>query len=584
MSNPAVAKWLEEIAVAKAKAQAKEQQQQQQHQQTREKSTTSIDKVKEQQQRQQEITMTTTALAAASGTRYGIIASYSLRTRKKQLRLVLPPEPRKPGPGECCGNDCEPCVNTIYWEDLAAHRERCRRLQETYESECRALLESEGHVDESSRLKEEEEVEEDADGAGDEDDGTGLSIRSFRPFKVLRKRYLSENTMLVVCDLPYRHDDDSSSTNLKDHDRTRRKGKTRMSTMFHLLIRFQQPDGQFLTKAFTPVDLSRLYAQQQQYQQKATEEAMIVGLEGFEDRMAFLVKLYPSPHATSDMFRALEVYNTNIGSSGSDEERKGVLFLRGPIQTSRDRQRNHQLSDNTTTKDAIEPEPAVVAMNQDTPLSGTKPSSSSNKNRIVMVAAGSGITPMYQILRALHDQQHPTQQHLYEARVGQFWEADEVDLIYCNRTTDDIWLRQELQQIGSSRRLNEEEGGGEDEEMVITDMTAGMTFGDGVLKDRSTSSSSSMMTRTIVRVQHVLSSSPITANQATLLHHPHHRFHTGRRITLDLLRSTLQQSQDQDEHLQILVCGPPLFNKDVSSMLNQLGYTDSDTCKIHILE
>ncbi|KAG0291935.1 hypothetical protein BGZ96_004680 [Linnemannia gamsii] len=207
MSNPAVAKWLEEIAAAKAKAQAKEQQQQQQ-QKRQEPTSVPTDRIPQQTQPQTQPQKIPTSSAALQ---YGIITSYNLRTRKKQLRLVLPPEPRKPGPGECCGNDCEPCVNTIYWEDMAAHRERCRKMQLQYEDECRALLEtSEGSGVESRSIVgggvRKVEVEEDREEEGeedDDDDGKGLSIRSYRPFKVLQKRYLSENTLLVVCDLPY---------------------------------------------------------------------------------------------------------------------------------------------------------------------------------------------------------------------------------------------------------------------------------------------------------------------------------------------------------------------------------------------
>ncbi|KAF9146585.1 hypothetical protein BG015_011558 [Linnemannia schmuckeri] len=562
MSNSAVAKWLEEIAAAKAKkAQAKEQQQQnqQQQQQQQEQFTTPTEGLQQQSQQ----------IATAQ---YGIIPSYNLQTRKKQLCLVLPPEPRKPEPGECCGNDCEPCVNTIYWEDLVAHRERCRKLQMQFEDACRVLEDSEnrglesgsgvgGSVGKMEEGGEEERGEE--EGEGEElEDKVELNIRSYRPFKVLQKRYLSENTLLVVCDLPYYS---SSKKKMDPH-----------IIMFHLLIRFQQPDGQYLTKAFTPVDISRLHKatwRSVQGQSNTSGDLGAVDGQGFEDRMAFLVKLYPSPHATSDMFRALEVYTESGGIGGDDvtngdnsRNRKGVLFLRGPIQTGRDRQRNQQQQIN----------------NLATGLSQRK--------RIVMIAAGSGITPMYQVLRALHSQQHH-QQHQYTPGVEQeerkkedvrFWEANEVDLVYCNRTTEDIWLRQELQSIGVSR--TEEEGEGAKDQKSE----------EGIL-EKAAELSLSLVRRTTVRIQHVLSSastfsSPSSVKQVPPIQGGSHQFHTGR-ISLDLLRNTLQQGQDSHDHLrdnkeqlQILVCGPPLFNKDVSAMLTLLNYHDSDTCEIHILE
>ncbi|KAG0363103.1 hypothetical protein BGX24_004985 [Mortierella sp. AD032] len=332
MSNPAVTKWLEEIAAAKAKAQAREQQQQQQQSITPSSISSNLKEQNPQQPAPPRTTTTTTSgtsAATTTATQYGIIPSYNLRTRKKQLRLVLPPEPRKPGPGECCGNDCEPCVNTIYWEDMEAHRDKCKRLQRQFEDECQAL-ESEGSRDgkeagdgaDSRKNSKEEEGEVLETGGQEEVDDTGLSIRSYRPFKVLRKEYLSENTLLVVCDLPYVTKKDPRST------------RTKLETMFHLLIRFQQQaDGQFLTRAFTPVDLSKVHTRKVEDAQGGSgcdgESSSVGGFKyrtveevgyGFEDRMAFLVKLYPSPHATSDMFRTLEVYTENNDNSSSTSD------------------------------------------------------------------------------------------------------------------------------------------------------------------------------------------------------------------------------------------------------------------------
>ncbi|KAF9906174.1 hypothetical protein EC991_000886 [Linnemannia zychae] len=332
MSNPAVAKWLEEIAAIKAKAQAKEQQQQQEQKQKQEQQQHSIESNKERQDRnpQQPSSSIGKTTATATTAQYGIIPSFNLRTRKKQLRLVLPPEPRKPGPGECCGNDCEPCVNTIYWEDLEAHRNKYRELQRQFEEECRHL-ESEESVSTDKAVigtdgHRELQVNEEEDVEGEGDDGAEMSIRSYRPFVVLLKEYLSENTLLVVCDLPY------SSQKKKRRNSRPSRTRTNQETMFHVLIRFQQQeDGQFLTRAFTPIDLSRIHTPKVEAKvargaSGRGSSSVGEGLKyrtveeigrGFEDRMAFLVKLYPSPHATSDMFRALEVCKHYTRGSGS---------------------------------------------------------------------------------------------------------------------------------------------------------------------------------------------------------------------------------------------------------------------------
>ncbi|KAF9931976.1 hypothetical protein FBU30_009155 [Linnemannia zychae] len=608
MSNSAVAKWLEEIAAAKAKAQAKEQEQQQQQQQQTKPINISTDREESQSQPRSPLAITTKTVS----TKYGIITSYNLRTRKKQLRLILPPEPRKPEPEECCGNDCDPCVNTIYWKDLEAHREKCKSLQHEYEIACRMLEDNESDSSQLTQKVEDmkmgqylEEIQEDSE---------GLSIRSYRAFKVLEKRYLTENTLLIICDLPY------PKVKTNSHG-IRADGMT----MFHLLIRFQLADEQFLTKAFTPVDLSRYVthgASRDEINQgngdhdtsgglskratsTTTRAAKIEVKQEFQDRMAFLVKLYSPPHTTSDMFRALDIFHDdNISSNNSNDRsidydnnnRKDVLFLRGPIQTYRDRQKNRR----RLSRSDVDP---------------TRETKKPDHNRIVMIAAGSGITPMYQVLRALHDQ-HQMQQSLSlgESEVLRSLEVDEIDLVYCNKTISDIWLRHELQSFESIRQ---EELLEEQLESMVSEMTAGLSF----------------VKRPSVRIQHVLSSTgpsppfssqPLTVSCSDSDNYTLNKYYAGR-ITIQLLRNILHRShrpvipsvsstvalstvtqrtntttakvavtesidQPQDrprynnEHLQILICGPPLFNRDVSGMLAQLGYMDSETCEIHILE
>ncbi|KAF9997402.1 Cytochrome b5 reductase 4 [Entomortierella chlamydospora] len=547
MSNPAITKWLEEIAAAKAKAEAK----------AKPITDTHIDSAVKTQQVQdfasqgKEHTTTSSGAAAAatsstlskSRPSYGIITSYNLETRKKQLRLVLPPEPVKPGPGECCGNDCDPCVNTLYWQDLAAYKDRVKKLEGEYEAACRALESELAGAISSMTLESADKTTTDGlDKEDEEEDETGLSIRSYRPFKVIKKRYLTETTLLVICDLPYPKPTSVVTTITSRHD------DYIGVNMFHVLIRFKN-DGQFLTKAFTPVDFSNIPVRRNNRSGAVIEAVEHESDGSMKGKMAFLIKLYPTPHVTSEMFRRLKEYDDVGGGLDSSQDRNGeglgVLYLRGPIQTSRDRLKNKEL----------------VA-----PISTTAiPKLQQKSERIVMIAAGSGITPMYQVLRALH---------LQEQKDTEEVATRELDLVYCNRTSSEIWLHQEIKEICSRNRL------------------------DGLATLRSRK----------VRVQHVLSSEDSHKHGDMRHHHDRHDarsnehdlVHTGGRISLKLLQDTLERNFDDQcdgsftgtataelpntEHLKILICGPPSFNSDVSEMLTKLGYTNSEDCEIHILE
>ncbi|KAG0056306.1 NADH-cytochrome b5 reductase-like [Gryganskiella cystojenkinii] len=522
MTNPAVAKWLEEIAQAKAKAQAKAA------------TTASLTpgvtalSISATADSSSSTTSSTSSSVTAATKSYGIISSFSLKTRKKQLRLVLPPPPIKPGPGECCGNDCDPCVNTLYQQDLAEHQEIVRKLKIEFEQAC---LDLERGLDSDSITVPQDDSASLPREIGSEDE-SGLSIRSYRPFNILRKEYLAENTLLIVCDAPH----------TINHTKNR-AGKPReadpIGCMFHVLIRFKVPEKEeYFTKAFTPVDLSSFH------DSKVSN--------GDQNKLTFLIKLYPTPHQTSDMFRGLHVGTVLDVNKGDD---RGVLYLRGPIQTSR-----ATVKDQVSRPSAIDSAADIDGNVAASAVSSVKDrdgvfSKSKNDNRIVMIAAGSGITPMYQLLRAIRD---------HEDDYVQALSSQEIDLIYCNRTKHDIWLRQELRQLKASTAF-------------------------------------SKSTRT-VRVRHVLSSTskapqelpdPTTSND-----YEEERMHSGR-ITLSLLRETLEHNMsaqgtvvDRETDippLQILICGPPSFNKDVSEMLTQLGYSSLSLsppkrCDIHILE
>ena len=229
---------------------------------------------------------------------------------------------------------------------------------------------------------------------------------------------------------------------------------------------------------------------------------------------------------------------------GSGDNDRSVLYLRGPIHTSR-----------TPCKDAF--------VGRILPVDTAREPRAKN-HRIVMIAAGSGITPMYQLLQHLHRDEMQASRHEGSSQ--------EVDLIYCNRSKNDIWLRQELQQL------------------------------ETIAHQEAPDNKVESWRRRTVRIQHVLSSSlsdrqalkPVREKEIEE-ESEEGRFHSGR-ITLALLRDTLQHSlqkdtvEAEDHILRILICGPPSFNTDVSRMLLQLGYSPSSSssltnrCEIHILE
>ncbi|KAF8972415.1 hypothetical protein BGZ46_010085 [Entomortierella lignicola] len=550
MSNPAVTQWLQEIAAAKAKAEARAKLANGGDSVNHQKSPSKAQDSNSQEKGQKSTTdsdhpsSTHNAVNPKPQVNYGIITSYNLKTRKKQLKLILPPEPIKPGPGECCGNDCDPCVNTIYWQDLAAHKDQVRSLEEEYKTACLKLetgLDEADSLTNVKNIQNEAANEEDGNGDGDE---SGLSIRSYRPFKIIKKRYLSETTLLVICDLPYpKHRSTTVATSpSKQEDYLE-------TSMFHILIRFKRGDH-FLTKAFTPVDFSKLSVNK-----KVRSEAIVEAVEhesegSMNEKMAFLVKLYPSPHVTSDMFRSLMEYQDVDekleGNQNTDGDEPGFLYLRGPIQTSRDRLKNRELSSHANAMAISRPQ--------------------ARNERIVMIAAGSGITPMYQVLRRLHLQQQEDQEE---------GSIKELDLVYCNRMSSEIWLHQELKEICLHNNISRS-----DDPLVA----------DGSILPRAGANRAKTIK---VRVQHILSNDTSHKSNGTQDHHE--RFHIGDRISPQLLKDILQhrfneegsstsESSSYSEHLRVLICGPPSFNADVSEMLAQLGYTDSERCEIHILE
>lgn len=272
MSNPAVLAWLQEIAAAKSAATTKQQLQ------PNGASTAPPETAASPTTAETPTTCPSSSLSPGTDSpkhpksaiptassvrpRYGIFVNrHSLQTRQPiEYSLVLPPAPQKPDPGECCGNDCVPCINTLYWEDVEAHRQIVARLQKDFER-VKQQLHQESNAADGSRgagatielvqegqyqvlaataaasatvhpamgrkdgedgdqessettadlVKRIEEglhlVQGSAGGQGgnndndDDDDEQGLSIRAYRPFRILEKRYVSHDTLRIVCDV-----------------------------------------------------------------------------------------------------------------------------------------------------------------------------------------------------------------------------------------------------------------------------------------------------------------------------------------------------------------------------------------------
>ncbi|KAI8349307.1 hypothetical protein B0O80DRAFT_460313, partial [Mortierella sp. GBAus27b] len=370
------------------------------------------------------------------------------------------------------------------------------------------------------------------------------------------------------------------------------------NAMFHILIRFKCRDQQYVTKAFTPVDLSFRSSHRLRTNAKRTlEQDSRNGVLG--DKMAFLVKLYPSPHPTSDMFRQLQEYSHQDNTETrdiSEGQEQGVLYLRGPIQTAKDMQQNR---DRVLKRLDEELDESTLDNSHREHL---RESRKWNKERIFMIAAGSGITPMYQVLRAVHQQQQHQLQHQQQDEqhhrhtVSGDSIAKELDLIYCNRDSSEIWLRQELQEICLPSHTPHYYDNDRSSAVLASSNADNTRDADDTMSASgkgSESAAEQTLTRKVL-IHHVLSSC-IDQDQDPSPEdiHPHERIHVGSRITLDLLQKTLQGNMMSDtehtslpkegEYLRILVCGPPSFNTDVSKMLDQLGCAASDQCEIHVL-
>ncbi|KAG0233914.1 hypothetical protein BGW41_001355 [Actinomortierella wolfii] len=698
MSNPAVLAWLQEIAAAKSTVEAKQ--------------TSQVSHVAATPPVTTPATTTSTSTSshstqkkAPSAPRYGIFVRYPLKTRRAEYSLVLPPPPRKPEPGECCGNDCVPCINTLYWEDLEVHQQIVARLQREFEqiqqwqqqqiqdeqggSRDGALVDaslngiklvqkgqyqvlgtpldqtsskqSEGKAMEMERLAHEIpkslRIQESSLATAtataisaalkneEDDDGHGLSIRAYRPFRILEKTYVNHDTLRVVCDV-------DAPTPARD------------MVTFHVLIRFELADGRMVTKAFTPVAPTPAfyppYKNSNSLRNNHTDDALsssraVAESVGADDalvhprhrqeqhpeakvdnnyrknKLTFLIKLYPPPHETSALWRALPdvvAVESKSDRSGQVDQKEAVLYMRGPIHTG------FHLNDRVT--------------------------------HLVMIAAGSGITPMLQVLqefqrrRQLHEQRQQEQGN-HEDRMEQQQQKENkenkttdhpttIDLIFCNRTASDIWLREELvRAVTPPVSAN-----------AKRDHTSGATRRDSdqVISKKSLSSSLSTtlhapqpesvlplhtLTPTALRpipytpgkkkrddqdwtvaIHHVLSSQ--TTSDTMVVEAPEKVYHG--RLKVDFVKRVLdqtlleedgqppsmqsthaqpssllspqpiasastaiatatspqqqqqrqhqQQQQQQKERLvQILVCGPPSFNRDMQQYLDKLGYTSA---------
>ncbi|KAF9163559.1 hypothetical protein DFQ26_002408 [Actinomortierella ambigua] len=779
MTNPAVLAWLQEIAAAKSAAAAK------QASQGAAPATTPA-------------TSSTVAVHGADQTsssnnnnddplhhppprhppRYGIFEQYSLKTHGVQYTLKLPPPPRKPDPGECCGNDCVPCINTLYWEDVARHRRivarlerefkvvvewqeqeqggggageetrRVERIELVQEGQYQVLASMELVVDATKREgatgteqrqhqqqgqhsqkgstekdaedmkneieREEEEQEEEEVGEGDAK-ARGLSVRAYRPFRILEKTYVKHDTLRIVCDveapLP-----------------------TRDMATFHVLIRFKHEDGRIVTKAFTPVapnqelpSPSPLLSPSSSSSPSSSpsadspdniettstknDDAVTVGgaravvafnylptnlpsqkhyvgisttktralqtttfttttTNRYQNKLTFLIKLYPPPHETSALWRAIpdvilppplsKAAEGEVNGQGQGNEAP-VLYMRGPIHTA-----GFRLQDDVA--------------------------------HLVMIAAGSGITPMFQVLQAFQRRQWERQMEKEEKEEkeeekekeeengkekmmkdrgtgtgkgkGKGKGMDEnkdkgnksrplpvvMDLIFCNRTAEDIWLREEIvraatptQIQGRQRRRQEGDDLKDGRLTPAGSPSCSASASRGV--NGTTKPSTSWQTTEAAKdeegeedeekgrgdlrewtasIHHVLSSSTAEEAAAVVVEAPEIVYH-GRlqqNFVKQLLDRTLLLQEEGDQQqptpsstnvvssdtytynptealsnrsmttetstwtrsvdkrlVQILVCGPPSFNRDMERYLSVLGYTSATLgCEVYVFD
>lgn len=336
-----------------------------------------------------------------------------------------------------------------------------------------------------------------------------------------------------------------------------------------------------VTKAFTPV------APEQEFPDSGARAS-----RDLHNKLTFLIKLYPPPHETSILWRTLLEAPGKPGGGGEgggqgDDESRDVLYMRGPIHTG------FHLKDEVT--------------------------------HLVMIAAGSGITPMYQVLQEF---QRRRQQGWRPMAIGDDKIKKEeskvaIDLIFCNRSVSDIWLRDEIVRAvtptpSAAKGARSGKEGGECDSEVDSRVKREPALVSAPVATKGTTSKSRIVSSSAqedewtVSIRHVLSSQGpeevATTDATALVEAPETMYHG--RLQFDLVQRVLAQAHlmnDETDHMdqhtapsscspssltasqkrltQILICGPPSFNRDMEKYLSMAGYTSEiQGCEVYVFD
>ncbi|RKP10292.1 hypothetical protein THASP1DRAFT_27930 [Thamnocephalis sphaerospora] len=277
--------------------------------------------------------------------------------RDGEWHMHLPDPPARPAPDECCGGGCSPCVFDAHREALTQHEVLAARIRTEYQRR-RAKGRPSGHSGVIACDERDTEVltdmEDLCEGSGAHDQP--LCAYTFRPFRLMAKRVYTQDSWELIGKVA------SPLPSLSRKECVANAVSLGVAAGQHVLLR-GQVDGRLVTKAFTPVT-------------KLADTGTF----------RLLIKAY------KDHLMSRYVASLRVGDN---------LLLRGPVQSV-----------------------GFVEL----PADPTE--------HVWLFAAGSGITPMYQLLQ-------------YEAAkrtTGR--DADplhaRITLLYVNKSPEDVWLKEEL--------------------------------------------------------------------------------------------------------------------------------------------
>ncbi|RUP50492.1 hypothetical protein BC936DRAFT_138871 [Jimgerdemannia flammicorona] len=191
--------------------------------------------------------------------------------------------------------------------------------------------------------------------------------------------------------------------------------------------------------------------------------------------------------------------------------------------------------------------------------------------RLIMLAAGSGIAPMYQILMKLRDHRSD--------------DMTRLDLVYSNSTEEDVWLREELEILAKELDVLRVYH-------VITRLSIVAFIGllDGTVTctyhivTRSGSNDLKLTILPFFTSTSSLHQSPLSLpqppqplSQSTLVSptsYTHLIPSVGRLDTVLLAKLLPSASDLADSLYRILICGPASFNHNMTNYMREMGYRE----------